>query len=467
MQAGRFPSEGLRRWPKGVAIGTLSRPNDPKGRFDGWLVFILFGVMLEAGFYDFLTPYVSERVFWIFKLTPFNLYPSDLFLFPLTVIFALLAGFSYRKIRISNRGSLLFVWWSVCLLATIVGFSNDTPYLSADIRNYLVRSIVAPAIFVLAVRSNLERVLDGFFSLSVVLAVVLLVRRVALILGVGFLSVPFGGWLTHVLLLPLAITLMRILVQEDDSAKGRFQLIIMSAGIIQEFWKPTMFGLFALFAIAFLVSASQRGSAPLALNESSGLKRIAGLLTLIGILVAPLLLSDLDFYLSKFRYAYLKEGFAIQDLSGNRFQIWAQAIDLWRNNPILGTGFGELLQGYVLHAGSGQYLFYNQIYVHNIALQLLYQCGILGFLVAMILVFRWYFLVQKTIWRVPLGSRGIYLGLVVTCVVTFVILLIGEALRYPPAGFIFWAVLGLEAAMASQVAASVSETHPSRQGAWR
>jgi len=355
------------------------------------------------------------------------------------------------------------MWMVVCIVATIVGFLNDNPYLSADVRNYLVRPVVAPAIFILAVQSNLSRVLDRFVSFSTALSVVLITRRVALVLGSYASSVSFGGWLTYVLLLPMAITLMRILSQEDNSTKSKLKLAIISSGVIQEFWKPTMFGFFMLFVIALLVSLSQRSRFPLVLNESSSLKQIAGLLMLIGVLAAPLLIGDLDYYIGRFRYTYLKEGFAIQDLSGNRLQIWAQAIDLWRNKPILGTGLGELLQGYILHAGNGQYIFYDQIYVHNIALQLLYQCGALGFLVVVILVFRWYSLVQKTVQHVPFGLKGMYLGLVVTCTANLLILLIGEALRYPPASFIFWAVFGLEAAVASQLSRTCLEKRINRR----
>jgi len=370
MRVNRFSFEGLRSQPRNIGVTTFSQISDLKGHFDGWMIFILFGVMLEAGFYDFLTPYVSERTLWIFRLTPFNLYPSALFFSPFTVVLALLAGLSYHRIGISSRGALWFMWMVVCMVATIVGFLNDTPSLSADVRNYLVRPVVAPAIFILAVQSNLSLVLDRFVSFSTALSVVLLMRRVALVLGSNAPSVSFGGWLTYVLLLSMAITLMRILSQEDNSTKSKLKLAIISSGVIQEFWKPTMFGLFTLFVIAFLASMIQRSRSTLALNGSSSLKQLVGLLVLIGLLAAPLLIGDLDYYVGRFRYTYLKEGFAIQDLSGNRLQIWAQAIDLWRNKPILGTGLGELLQGYILHAGNGQYIFYDQIYVHNIALQI-------------------------------------------------------------------------------------------------
>jgi O-antigen ligase len=417
-----------------------------KGRFDNWLVFFVISAILEGVFFDVLTPYVTNRSLPIFRLTPFNLYPTDLFLLPLSLILALFAR--GKNDTMAKRGSLLVWWWIVCAMGVVVGVLNQTYYLSADIRNFMVRAMLAFSMFRLSLESNIVLVLDRIIRASVVIAAGLVMIRFAVLLGAGSLSIQASGWGTHALLFPYCILIMRILSKEAPFRKSLPSLLIITAGILQAFWKPVVFGFILAPLLTFLLPLYNRQVKVSALKKT---ERILPAVLLILLFGGLFLSTNYDYYFRMFRYSYLKEGFAIQDYSGNRFTIWAQVIDLWKQNPIFGSGFGSILRGYLFHSGTGTYIYMDQIYVHNLLLQFLYQFGIAGLCIVLVLCVRWYILMSRTMQLVPVMKAGSYAGIVLFCILTLTISFIGEALRYSPAGFLFWAALGLEAAFAVDI----------------
>jgi lipopolysaccharide/colanic/teichoic acid biosynthesis glycosyltransferase len=90
----------------------------------------------------------------------------------------------------------------------------------------------------------------------------------------------------------------------------------------------------------------------------------------------------------------------------------------------------------------------DQIYVHSLPLDLLRMTGVVGFTAVAILLLAWFHKVRKTCRKIGDGERATYEGIVVFRLIILVMSSYGETLRYSPAGYLFWAALGIEAAFA-------------------
>jgi O-antigen ligase len=77
-----------------------------------------------------------------------------------------------------------------------------------------------------------------------------------------------------------------------------------------------------------------------------------------------------------------KTGEKIDTSVGMRFAMWHIAIDVWKNNPVLGTGAGDYDDDLIARKQQGMYVtIHDHKTVHNIYLQVLASNGILGVLV--------------------------------------------------------------------------------------
>jgi O-antigen ligase len=291
-------------------------------------------------------------------------------------------------------------------------------------------------------------VLGKIINASVVIAIGLTLIRIAVLMGVNSLSIQASGWGAHALLFPYCILLMRFLLKEASFGKTLIPLLIISAGILQAFWKPVVFGFVLAPLLTFFLPVHQ-DQAKISLWKK--LRRMIPAILLIVLFGALFLSTNYDYYYRVFRYEYLKEGFAVQDYSGNRFAIWGQVIDLWKKNPVFGSGFGSMLSGYLFTSGTGTYVYLDQIYVHNLLVQFLYQFGVVGLFIVLILFARWYALVGRIMQVAPTRWAGSYSGVVLFCILTIAISLIGEVLRYSSPAFLFWEAVGLEAAFAVHI----------------
>jgi hypothetical protein len=420
------------------------------GKYDGWLLLFLIAILLEGIFYEWLTPFIINRESFFFRLTPFLLYPTDLYLFPLTLFLMLLATPRRGVSGGMSRFGLLLVWWCLCIVGVIIGYFNHNPNLPADLRNLVVRPLISVAIYRLSLETNIARVLDRFIKFSILISLVLIIRRIEFFLGVDISTLPMGGWGVHVLLLPYSLLLMQIGTGEKRKIQWLLGLVIIALGILQDFWKPVVVGFLLLHVIALAFLVQGRGKS-VSRRSKQNISRIILGLVVIGMIFGLFFLSN-AYYLDLFKVRYLKESASVRDLSGNRFQIWSHALTIWRENPILGTGFGRLMQGFITDQTLGEPIYVDIYYVHNISLQILYQLGIIAFLIYVMLLIRWYFLIHKTLKNIKSTyETGIYLGIVVFIIIVFYIAQIGESMNNAVAGVIFWTAMGFETALASKL----------------
>jgi len=425
------------------------------GLFYKALLALLAIGIFQGVFSKVLTPLISERALFIFRLVPFNLYPTDLFVLPLALLVAGLAAGNMPKVPHAKRRDLIRIWWLICFVGIVVGVIHGNQYLTSDIKNLVLRSLFAPAFFYIGLRANLGRAFDKVINLTIIIAIVYLVSNWLGFLGVRIFSgLPSQGfnWTGFVLLLPYSILLARMLTGAENHARNIVKAAIIALSVISSFAKPNVAAWLICTVFAFLMCISVRrvgpkrriGVVPIALLFSYGALWLLLLLYLTGAL------ESVGALVQK---TYLKQGPAVvADLSGGRIALYLHAYQKWRASPVLGEGLGSFLSGSIQDPITGLVYYKDYVATHNIAMQLLYQIGALGLFVTVLLVVTWLRRVRSVVLSAAnIAPGGDQRGLAVFCLTILVASFYGESVLSASTGFLFWACMGLEAAMASKI----------------
>lgn len=472
------------------------------------LVFSILLVMVQGVFYTEITTLVTERSFPLFRILPFNLYPSDLIVLPVLMVSSLLAiaqlahgrttqawnlfwigicGLALMgvalvahwiapmrlfgpflltdlalavgvalfvvvvvtavRLRIGSTGRLrlLIGWWAIALLGIAVGIATNNPDLLGDIRGYLLRSFIPVAIFYLAILADLRTVFDWVKSVGAFLAVY--VALASLMIFAGLPMLPVSGLYGGVaLLLPYALVLAQLLVERKASRMKVYMLGIIAIAIVATLSKPLLAGfLICNVLMLLLLRVAVRGV------RIPWLK-LAGLLLAAVIFVGGILLlsggleSAVDYVLDK----YLKQDRAVQDLSGNRFAIWQQGLQRWQDSPVVGNGFGYLLSAEVIELTSGRTDFREVVGAHNFIVEMLYKVGGAGVALLLVIGTAWIWLVLKTLVNFSSAANlAYYLSVIVIAMTIVGMGMYGSHIAHPIGGTWLWFALGAEAALAA------------------
>jgi O-antigen ligase len=97
---------------------------------------------------------------------------------------------------------------------------------------------------------------------------------------------------------------------------------------------------------------------------------------------------------------------------GGRLAMWDVAFDVWRKNPLLGTGLGDYDNDLVRYQQAGRYTSIDvHGSVHNIYIQTLSTTGLVGFVASLlaIILLPLRMLMSRESWRHPLALAGIVL----------------------------------------------------------
>lgn len=482
----------------GVATAVTSR------LFSWVLLLGLLVALFQGAFFGVVTEWVTGREFLIFSLLPFNLYPSDLFVLPLFVGTAILAaarwatahGREGRKIvllggavlglgmaiglgrlggvvpltnaiyatdlllipwlalvvmlvrsivrlpsALNGRGRLLLGWWLIFLYGSIVGALNGAPDLLGDVRGFMVRPIVAVAAYFIALQSDLKWVILRFIRIGVLIATILAISSLLQYIGGGSnlgLDGTYGGL---ALLAPYGLLLASLMANKTDS-RSLFGLGLLALGILAPLAKPIIGGFLILNLIAFL-------SRPRLAVQSSGsaFRTLLLLGAVIGLLYVLLFSGGTSIAEDHIRTAYLKEDAAVQDLSGSRLSIWQLGIKTWTESPLIGTGIGYMLQGETLNLTSGQYIYSAQIWTHNIAVQVLFQLGLIGTFLLLAISLKWLRVVFRESGLLSGSYQRMHYGVLVVALTYVLMALYGQFITQSISGFLLWIMLGLEPAI--------------------
>ena len=488
--------------------------------FSNGLFLLLMGGMLQGAFFSIVNAWVVERRYVIFDLLPFYLYPTDLLLLPLSLVLAIyvldhrirrvnagrgilllwwsicafalaivsgrllgifrLIAFLHltdlavipavlsgvviiamaRKMQIADtgRGKLLLFWSAICAYGTIIGILNGAPYWMGDLREWGLRSVAALTFYYIGLQADLDEVSGKIIRVGIILACLSTVSSVT-----SYMGLPFGvrGVALHglmALLLPYSLLLARVLSGSERSPGARLGLGLLALGILATLFKPVV-GTFLVCNVAGALTT--RGATERRQQSRWMLVMQVGLLlgAIAFMLFLAFFVGGTGNAVRLIRVAYLKEEDAITDLSGGRLQIWRLGIQTWRENPVFGIGFGQQIVGDFLHYSTGYLHRDKALTPHNLLVQFLYQLGLVGSLPSLILLLGWYRRVRRTMSQsAHVATKPVHHGFVIFLLTGLLASLYGQWVDHTTVGFLWWAAMGLEAALA------VRHLKPNRTG---
>lgn len=472
-----------------------------------FLVLTLFAI--QGIFFELITLWVTERRYVVFDILPFNLYPSDLFLLPILFLMGLFLGRrpaveakrrsldfapvlvlaiwgvvlllsrsifkggqdSYldpldsfgllllipvvlivfrlrhkREIPYGTRQMLLLLWWAWCLFGMLNGFLQQTPNLTGDIRELFVRSLIAVPLFYVGMRLNFAWISSKLILLGVICALVFGLSGVAHLADISFSMVPVSTSVHGIIPIFLAysLALARAVSRKELTALRRWvPPLIIAVCILVTLSKPAVGGLLICTVVTLIVA---RGSILRSLGRSLLL-----LLVTIGMAIGLLwLFNSTSAAEDVVRSAYLKQDYAIQDLSGSRFAIWQKGVDAWLESPIVGHGMGYVLSGRSISISTGAELEIAIIWPHNILVQIMMQTGVVGVILVFLVITGWISQALLDSRGLPREDRWIHQSLVATAITIVFMAFYGQFFGHVHGGFLLWACVGLEAAIVMQ-----------------
>jgi len=420
-----------------------------------YLIFILLFGIVQATFvvaiYDFL-----NRPNAFSAITSLKLYPTDAFILPLT---ALLVLFSFldkreRQTNTSRRAILYVLWIIFCIDGIAVGLMYHNPFILTDTKNLLIRSLFAPLVFMLGTHAGLDKVLNKIVGLAMLPALFVGVNSFIHFMGrIPITDTSTSVWPGMAMLLPFSIALFLSLLRSQRGPAGLLAVGIFAFGCIADFWKPKVASLIICCAISLLLFLARIH------NIGFKVKKIAKVALLaLATAAALVVLMNISGYWIDFSnnltrlisIDYLKNTAAIQDLSGNRFEIIKLGMGVWLREPYFGSGFGAPLSGYFLDYFTGAYIVREHIFPHNFGLQALYQLGVVGFGLLVLILALWIQQIIRTLKIMGKANDPYYLGILSFCITILAVSLFSEIIVSDALGYLFWVSMGLEAAYAYQ-----------------
>jgi len=415
-------------------------------RLGEWYLTVCFAYLLiEAVFHDPMNEMLGERAHWLFRLTPYNLWPSVLYFYGAGFAIGLYIIMTGRKSwHVPIKGSMVYLTiWFVYLGWGLYGGFLRNPWWHRDIRSTILPSIVVPWVVVLAQNVRYEVVLSRICKLCVPFALWNIVMGV-LRFATFNPNVPVIIWRGEYMLIFAYII---ALAKNMTGAKiAPVSLVILGMGIVAPLHKPVV----VTFVVANFIILFLR----FRINLPGYSWR-----TVRTFLVILLLILTLSVFLSYIfnlgggeaekwiRHRYLKGtsvgGRDIAGLSGRRIEMWQQCLEWWKQRPVIGKGLGMKL-----HSPLGPW----PLDIHNLPLQTLAQTGLVGFCLVLIAALSWIKRGISTLrYEATVNRAWVRLALLTFSFTILTTTLYGETLSIRSLAFAFWIVAGMETAAHSQL----------------
>lgn len=355
-----------------------------------FILFLWVFLTLEGIFGEYIRKAFDAGNIWWTHLTRWNLFPSELLFY--NPIFLLLCVIIIVKGRAwgykTNRGIfLLLIIMGLGIAGALHGKLAGAPgnFWLADLRQSVLGAFIVPIIVILASSIRLSMVLGRFCKLCVILGIWNGMIGALTFAGVleesSWMAVSWRG--EYILILAYIILATRAIVVGKTAI---FSLLAIGFGIIVPFHKPTIatFVFANLFLITLTFLASKRLGAMVYLRS---IKMII-FAAIFGAMLVPWIFTlgqgrGREYFETK--YLKLQNTAASRDLTGRRFEIWSWGIEEWKKNPVFGTGFGFWIQTDTAEGGI------RYVPVHNLLVSWLYQLGLVGLSIAVIVMLVWIF----------------------------------------------------------------------------
>ncbi len=328
----------------------------------------------------------------------------------------------------------IFIYTAVILLKSIL--SIDPGYSTQIVRNELLLQLL---IFYLTITvMNNSRYINR-------LATAMLISMF-FVAGIGLIGYFQGSLVKH----SRAVSYFGSFGRAAFYVSMIFPIALGKFFFTRKWLHAVIFGLLIATSIGFMLVTLSRGawiSTLAALFLLTALKdRRMIIVLLIAIILVPWFLPTnvLDRVISIFQVKHWESNHTL----GDRLWLWRSALDMIRDRPWLGAGYGNrifyrLYPDYIYSHASGT-IFYN---AHNLYLQLIIETGIIGLLTFLGIVGTALILILKLLMKHPApDEEGLLLG--ITGSLTVFLLFSFTTFRYEhEIGFLFWFMLGMIAGM--------------------
>lgn len=326
--------------------------------------------------------------FYMFSLGSFGIRARWVFAF--TLILSVGCALCFSDIKIIYIGELkknyYFLVFVILLLISMPFARHES-----DVYNFAIFVIIT-IIGCLIARTNeleIEKIFKIFINAALFLAIYISFFRIfpgiynatfykllsaqvrktySLGLQVGY-GLPIGNGYTFAdsaIQLGICAVGAKDLAEGETCVRNKIYILIMISGILLEGRKGEL--ICALFTVIFMYYIGSNRSLKVFRN------RFFFIILAMGVLILVLGVFNDKGLLTRFLIMYERllnshSGQSV-DFTSGRFQLWGLAVDMFKDNPILGIGWG----GFAKHGGDMEYL----KDVHNCLLQLMCETGLIG-----------------------------------------------------------------------------------------
>jgi O-antigen ligase len=395
---------------------------------------------------------VFERVFeanyLALAFTPFStrpfigihLWPSQIWFLLIGSLVAITDLFN-RQLRLDRymlkRSAPIFAVLMVYFLWTFYGVYLGNAAAIDLFREMLYAAFCFPAVLYLAQYVNVDEVFDKFFFITL-LVFIFLGLNSTFIRVVPFIYQPSND-----VLLVSSFTYAYFLLLAVWRSVYIIPAFLATLPILVNINKPmiALIGMLPL-VIFFLIMVCTRKKLKYSLNIRS--LKITGVFVIMfsGLILAALYLNHLlnGQIEMIFRDTFIKQRVTdtgqiyLGDMSGGRFTLWTNAIELWKSRPFLGNGLGTAvpIRDETL------------AHIHNYYIQALMDTGLLGFGILTVSWIVWFRRITATLrtsdWNY---TKIIYTALLAFVAGNFVFAIYGLPLTYLGAAHFFWVAIAL------------------------
>lgn len=400
----------------------------------GVLIIVLEGVF-EANYLALaFTPFSTRPYIGI------HLWPSQIWFLIFGSLLAITDLF-HRKLRIDRfilkRSTPIFAVLTVYFLWTFYGIYLGNEAAIDSFREMLYAAFCFPAVLYMAQYVKVDEIFDRYFFITLL---------VFIFIGVNstFIRIlPFIEQPSNNVLMVSSFTYAYFLLLAVWKSVYIIPAFLATLPILVNINKPmiALVGMLPL-VIFFLVMVCTRKKLKYSLNIRS--LKITGVFVIMfsGFILAALYLNHiLNGQIEMiFRDTFIKQRVSdtgqiyFGDISGGRFTLWTNAIELWKSRPLLGNGLGTAVP--IRTETLAQ--------IHNYYIQALMDTGLLGTGILALSWIVWFRRVTATLrssdWNY---TKIIYTALLTFVAGNFVFAIYGLPLIYLGAAHFFWVSIAL------------------------
>jgi O-antigen ligase len=405
------------------------------------LFFILLYTLLEAIFSHYLDSLVMTRSAWWVKLTPWNLYPTELLFFGILLIPGYLAiilrGRKYGFPATRGLG-LVAIILAIGTLHAIRGWAaGDRGFLwMSDYRQLFLIPIFVPIFYRLGAAIRIEKLADRLCWVGLLLAFYSGSIGILVFMRVIDRKSPLapGLWSEQTLILLYFFVMMKSII----AGKMHYcKLFLFAFGILSPLNKTPMacFVVSHIITLYILVFWIKYQKLAVILNTI----KIFLILGVCVVLISPFFLNlGEGEALRWLANRWLKVEESGGDITAGRLYAWQWALEQWKSRPLLGHGLGHRLLVFTAEGDA------RPLHVHSIALTTLYQTGILGFVIC-VSVFAIFYIRMKRFLSNCMDCVVLWpvLAMFIFCMTTLVASMAGHSIGIPHVGFVFWICVAL------------------------